>query len=195
MTYDEKRSLYESIMKKIAVEVKRQINEMSPDVYVDAAFKRHQQGNKEAEDKLLAHADEMSNRLKNAIYENDINYIQRNYPDTLYVKNGLICVDVTVFDENDKNHSVCFAAKNIKNVLMKVCAFYQASVANITKRFFKIKVSKNLKLLWKVYVYSMTEKESDKLDKLIDSLYYSVYINARTIDELTNNLKHFNFRF
>ena len=37
--------------------------------------------------------------------------------------------------------------------------------------------------------------ESDKLDKLIDSLYYSVYINACTIDELTNNLKHFNFRF
>ena len=45
MTYDEKRSLYESIMKTLAVEVKRQINEMSPDVYRKAAQKRANHGN------------------------------------------------------------------------------------------------------------------------------------------------------
>ena len=70
MTYDEKRSLYESIMKTLAVEVKRQINEMSPDVYRKAAQKRANQGNTKAADELRKHADLMDAKLSNAIKKN-----------------------------------------------------------------------------------------------------------------------------
>lgn len=40
MTYEEKKSLYESIMKEVAKTLKKRLNELSPEVYYKAADKR-----------------------------------------------------------------------------------------------------------------------------------------------------------
>lgn len=43
MTYEEKKSLYESIMKEVAKTLKKRLNELSPEVYYKAADKRQAQ--------------------------------------------------------------------------------------------------------------------------------------------------------
>ena len=139
MTYNEKKSLYESIMKDVAKIVKRQINEMSPDIYKKAASVRHRQGNTEAEKRLLAHAGNISKMLIDAINNDNRAYIINQYPKWFFEKGGQICCYAIVVDPENNKGVLTLMADNVKDLLKKLYVVIDASIVKMDP-FFKIKV-------------------------------------------------------
>ena len=195
MTHKEAKALYESIMKKIAVDVKRQINEMSPDVYRNAAAARRQQGNTEAAIRLEEHADNIDMLLSDAIDNDDKAYIIKQYPGAFFVKDGQVCCNVTVIDEDGDKNALTLTAGTIKDVLKKVYVLLQASVNNMAQAFFEFKMSQPVKQLLKKLNKDMSDDEADELDELADSLYEAVFRDAATADDITENINRFDFGF
>ena len=195
MTKKEKVSLYESIMRQIASDLKRQINEMSPDVYRNAAFARRHQGNTEAAKRLEAHADNMDKLLSDAINNDDRTYLMKQYPSVFYLKDRQVCCNVTVEDENGDKDALSLGAGTVKDVLKKVDILCQASVAKIPEKMFEIKMSKSLRMLVKKMDNDMTDAEADQLDELSDSLYDAIFNDAVAVDDITDNFIRFDFGF
>lgn len=195
MTDKEAKALYESIMKKIAVDVKRRINEMSPDVYRKAAAARRQQGNTEAAKRLEEHADNIDMLLSDAIDNDDRAYLIKQYPGAFFVKDGQICCNVTVIDENDDKNALTLTAGTIKDVLKKLYVLNQASVMTMSQAFFEFKMSQPVNQLLKKLNKDMDDDEADELDELADSLYEAVFKDAVTADDITDNIIRFDFGF
>ena len=196
MTYDEKRSLYESIMKTLAVEVKRQINEMSPDVYRKAARKRENQGNTKAADELRKHADLMDAKLSNAIKKNDVKYVVHNFSDALYVKDGKICTDLKIVDDDTQDKTiVSLSSDNVKDVLEKMASVAQASIMDLSAKFFEVVFNKHQSALYKRFMRDMTEDEEAKFDAIIFNLARTAFKETENVDEVKDAIQKFNFKF
>lgn len=195
MTTKEAKSLYEIIMKKIAVDVKRQINEMSPDVYRNAAKSRRYQGNTEAAERLETHAATMDKMLSNAIDNDNRAYIIKQYPGAFFVKDGQICCNVTVIDEDGDKRSLTLTAGSVKDLLKRLYVLMQASVMNMADRFFEFKINKTLNMFLKKLNNDMSDDEADVLDIVIDNLYRELFKNAATADDITENIIRFDFGF
>ena len=196
MTYDEKRSLYESIMKTLAVEVKRQINEMSPDVYRKAAQKRANQGNTKAADELRKHADLMDAKLSNAIKKNDVKYVVHNFSDALYVKDGKICTDLKIVDDDTQDKTiVSLSGDNVKDVLEKMASVAQASILDLSDKFFEVVFNKHQSALYKRFMRDMTEDEEAKFDAIIFNLARTAFKETENVDEVKDAIMKFNFKF
>lgn len=196
MTYDEKRSLYESIMKTLAVEVKRQINEMSPDVYRKAAQKRANQGNTKAADELRKHADLMDAKLSNAIKKNDVKYVVHNFSDALYVKDGKICTDLKIVDDDTQDKTiVSLSGDNVKDVLEKMASVAQASIMDLSAKFFEVVFNKHQSALYKRFMRDMTEDEEAKFDAIIFNLARTAFKETENVDEVKDAIMKFNFKF
>lgn len=196
MTYDEKRSLYESIMKTLAVEVKRQINEMSPDVYRKAAQKRANQGNTKAADELRKHADLMDAKLSNAIKKNDVKYVVHNFSDALYVKDGKICTDLKIVDDDTQDKTiVSLSGDNVKDVLEKMASVAQASILDLSAKFFEVVFNKHQSALYKRFMRDMTEDEEAKFDAIIFNLARTAFKETENVDEVKDAIMKFNFKF
>ena len=196
MTYDEKRSLYESIMKTLAVEVKRQINEMSPDVYRKAAQKRANQGNTKAADELRKHADLMDAKLSNAIKKNDVKYVVDNFSDALYVKDGKICTDLKIVDDDTQDKTiVSLSGDNVKDVLEKMASVAQASIMDLSVKFFEVVFNKHQSALYKRFMRDMTEDEEAKFDAIIFNLARTSFKETENVDEVKDAIMKFNFKF
>ena len=196
MTYDEKRSLYESIMKTLAVEVKRQINEMSPDVYRKAAQKRADQGNTKAADELRKHADLMDAKLSNAIKKNDVKYVVHNFSDALYVKDGKICTDLKIVDDDTQDKTiVSLYGDNVKDVLEKMASVAQASIMDLSAKFFEVVFNKHQSALYKRFMRDMTEDEEAKFDAIIFNLARTAFKETENVDEVKDAIMKFNFKF
>ena len=196
MTYDEKRSLYESIMKTLAVEVKRQINEMSPDVYRKAAQKRANQGNTKAADELRKHADLMDAKLSNAIKKNDVKYVVHNFSDALYTKDGKICTDLKIVDDDTQDKTiVSLSGDNVKDVLEKMASVAQASIMDLSAKFFEVVFNKHQSALYKRFMRDMTEDEEAKFDAIIFNLARTAFKETENVDEVKDAIMKFNFKF
>ena len=196
MTYDEKRSLYESIMKTLAVEVKRQINEMSPDVYRKAAQKRANQGNTKAADELRKHADLMDAKLSNAIKKNDVKYVVHNFSDALYVKDRKICTDLKIVDDDTQDKTiVSLSGDNVKDVLEKMASVAQASILDLSAKFFEVVFNKHQSALYKRFMRDMTEDEEAKFDAIIFNLARTAFKETENVDEVKDAIMKFNFKF
>ena len=196
MTYDEKRSLYESIMKTLAVEVKRQINEMSPDVYRKAAQKRANQGNTKAADELRKHADLMDAKLSNAIKKNDVKYVVQNFSDALYVKDRKICTDLKIVDDDTQDKTiVSLSGDNVKDVLEKMASVAQASILDLSAKFFEVVFNKHQSALYKRFMRDMTEDEEAKFDAIIFNLARTAFKETENVDEVKDAIMKFNFKF
>ena len=196
MTYDEKRSLYESIMKTLAVEVKRQINEMSPDVYRKAAQKRANQGNTKAADELRKHADLMDAKLSNAIKKNDAKYVLQNFSDALYTKDGKVCTDLKIVDDDTQDKTiVSLSGDNVKDVLEKMASVAQASIMDLSAKFFEVVFNKHQSALYKRFMRDMTEDEEAKFDAIIFNLARTAFKETENVDEVKDAIMKFNFKF
>ena len=196
MTYDEKRSLYESIMKTLAVEVKRQINEMSPDVYRKAAQKRANQGNTKAADELRKHADLMDAKLSNAIKKNDVKYVLQNFSDALYVKDGKVCTDLKILDDDTHDKIiVSLSGDNVKDVLEKMASVAQASILDLSAKFFEVVFNKHQSALYKRFMRDMTEDEEAKFDAITFNLARTAFKETENVDQVKDAIQKFNFKF
>jgi len=196
MTYDEKRSLYESIMKTLAVEVKRQINEMSPDVYRKAAQKRANQGNTKAADELRKHADLMDAKLSNAIKKNDVKYVLQNFSDALYVKDGKVCTDLKILDDDTHDKIiVSLSGDNVKDVLEKMASVAQASIMDLSAKFFEVVFNKHQSALYKRFMRDMTEDEEAKFDAITFNLARTAFKETENVDQVKDAIQKFNFKF
>ncbi len=196
MTYDEKRSLYESIMKTLAVEVKRQINEMSPDVYRKAGNKRREQGNIDAANELYKHADLMDAKLSNAIKKNDVKYVVPNFSDALYVKDGKVCTDLEIIDDDTQDKTiVSLSGDNVKDVLEKMASVAQASIMDLSAKFFEVVFNKHQSALYKRFMRDMTEDEEAKFDAIIFNLARTAFKETENVDEVKDAIMKFNFKF
>lgn len=196
MTYDEKRSLYESIMKTLAVEVKRQINEMTPDVYRKAAQKRANQGNTKAADELHKHADLMDAKLSNAIKKNDVKYVVHNFSDALYTKDGKVCTDLEIIDDDTQDKTiVSLSGDNVKDVLEKMASVAQASIMDLSAKFFEVVFNKHQSALYKRFMRDMTEDEEAKFDTIIFNLARTAFKETENVDEVKDAIQKFNFKF
>jgi uncharacterized protein YozE (UPF0346 family) len=195
MTKKEKVSLYESIMRQIASDLKRQINEMSPDVYRNAAFARRHQGNTEAAKRLEAHADNMDKLLSDAINNDDRTYIIKQYPGAFFVKDGQICCNVTVIDKEGDKKGLTLTAGTMKDLLKRLYVLFQASVKNMAQAFFEFKINKSLNMLLKKLNNDMSDAEADELDELADSLYDAIFKDAVAADDISENIIRFDFGF
>ena len=193
--YMDKEQIYESFMKKIAGVVKKQINEMSPDVYRRAAAKRREQGNEDAAERLDDHADNMEMMLSNAIYDNDMSYITRNYPGVLFKKDDQICCNVIVVDEAGNKSALTIGAGNAKDVLRKLDVLCQASVVSVPEKSFKIKTSAGLMTLLRAMNSEMTDAEANEADELVDELYDAIFADAEEAADITDNFIRFDFGF
>jgi len=196
MTYDEKRSLYESIMKTLAVEVKRQINEMSPDVYRKAAQKRANQGNTKAADELRKHADLMNAKLSNAIKKNDVKYVLNNFSDALYTKDGKVCTDLEIIDDDTQDKTiVSLSGDNVKDVLEKMASVAQASIMDLSAKFFEVVFNKHHSALYKRFMRDMTEDEEAKFDAITFNLARTAFKETENVDQVKDAIMKFNFKF
>lgn len=197
MTYDEKRFLYESIMKTLAVEVKRQINEMSPDVYRKAGNKRREQGNIDAANELYKHANLMDAKLSDAIKKNDVKYLIRNFSDALYLKDGKVCTDLEIVDDETKDKViVILSAGNIKNVLKKMAIVAQASIVDVSvEKYFEVVFKKGQLALYKRFMRDMTEDEEVEFDAFTFNLSNAAFKRTNTVDEVKDAIQKFNFKF
>ena len=194
MTYKEKKSLYESIMKDVAKIVKRQINEMSPDVYRRAADARRRQGNTEAAKRLEAHADNMSEMLIDAINNDNRAYIINQYPKWFFEKDGQICCYAIVIDPENNKGVLTLMADNVKDLLKKLFVVRDASTVKMDP-FFKIKVEQSVGRLSNLATDDMSDDEISELEELSEVLNSEINKTAVTVEDIKDTIEHFDFGF
>jgi hypothetical protein len=183
-------------MKTLAVEVKRQINEMSPDVYRKAAQIRANHRNTKAADELRKHADLMDAKLSNAIKKNDVKYVVHNFSDALYVKDGKICTDLEIIDDDTQDKTiVSLSGDNVKDVLEKMASVAQASIMDLSAKFFEVVFNKHQSALYKRFMRDMTEDEEAKFDAIIFNLARTAFKETENVDEVKDAIMKFNFKF
>ena len=195
MTYKEKKSLYESIMKDVAKVVKRQINEMSPNVYRRAAIARRRQGNTEAAKRLEAHAGNMSEMLIDAINNDNRAYIINQYPKWFFEKGGQICCYAIVIDPENNKGVLTLMADNVKDLLKKLYVVIEASTVKMDP-FFKIKVEHNVMHLSYLATDGMSsDDEVFELEKLSEVLNSEINKTAVTVEDIKDTIEYFDFGF
>ena len=195
MTYNEKKSLYESIMKDVAKIVKRQINEMSPNVYRRAAIVRRRQGNTEAAKRLEAHAGNMSEMLIDAINNDNRAYIINQYPKWFFEKGGQICCYAIVIDPENNKGVLTLMADNVKDLLKKLYVVIEASTVKMDP-FFKIKVEHNVMHLSYLATDGMSsDDEVFELEKLSEILNSEINKTAVTVEDIKDTIEYFDFGF
>ena len=194
MTYNEKKSLYESIMKDVAKIVKRQINEMTPDVYKKAASVRRRQGNTEAAKRLEAHAGNMSEMLIDAINNDNRAYIINQYPKWFFEKGGQICCYAIVVDPENNKGILTLMADNVKDLLKKLFVVRDASTVKMDP-FFKIKVEQSVGRLSNLATDDMSDDEISELEELSEVLNSEINKTAVTVEDIKDTIEHFDFGF
>ena len=194
MTYNEKKSLYESIMMNVAKMVKRQINEMTPDIYKKAASVRRRQGNTEAAKRLEAHAGNMSEMLIDAINNDNRAYIINQYPKWFFEKGGQICCYAIVIDPENNKGVLILMADNVKDLLKKLFVVRDASTVKMDP-FFKIKVEQNVGRLSNLATDDISSHEFDDLCDIAKNLSSEINKTAVTVEDIKDTIEYFDFGF
>lgn len=170
---------------------------MSPDIYRKAANKRMQQGNIKSGNELYNHSNTMDIRLSNAIKKNNVKYVIQNFPNALYVKDGKICTDLKIVDDETKDKIiVSLCADNLKNILKKVAIVAQASIIELAvEKYFEVIFNKDQLTLYKRFMRDMTEDEDAEFDALMYNLSNEAFKRTKSVDEVKDAIMRFNFKF
>ena len=171
---------------------------MSSDIYRKAAEKRVQQGNIKSAQELFKHSSTINTidtPLSNAIKKNNVKYVIQNFPDALYVKDGKICTDLKIVDDETKDKTiVSLCADNLKNILKKVAIVAQASIIDVSaEKYFEVVFNKGQATLYKRFMRDMTEDEDAEFDALMYTLSYEAFKKTKSVDEVKDAIMRFNF--
>lgn len=120
-----------------------------------------------------------------------------NFPDTLSIdSNGNISMMIGFKDENTgESKKVKLSGKTFGELMYKFSVIAQASVMNMTDTFFSVSGNDRAMTCYKIF-HAFSESSDDYLEKedsKIEELYFTVFANSKSLDDLLNKLKKFKF--
>lgn len=168
MTYNEKKFLYESIMKEVAKTVKRRLNE-------NAEYDMKQLSNDRDKAERSGNWDEFNKKYPEYGQEiQQVDSIASKVPGKIQLE-ILITVD-------DKRYRFYLKGKSIEDVITKYFTLKQAAVLSIKDAYFDIKVDFN-----SLYKYYAKEIDEDR----IDDMQLKIFNKTSDIKDFANKARKY----
>ena len=115
---------------------------------------------------------------------------------SLYTKDGKVCTDLKILDDDTQDKTiVSLSGDNVKDVLEKMASVAQASIMDLSAKFFEVVFNKHQSALYKRFMRDMTEDEEAKFDAIIFNLARTAFKETENVDEVKDAIMKFNFKF
>jgi cytoplasmic iron level regulating protein YaaA (DUF328/UPF0246 family) len=98
-------------------------------------------------------------------------------------------------DDTQDNTIVSLYGDNVKDVLEKMASVAQASIMDLSDKFFEVVFNKHQSALYKRFMRDMTEDEEAKFDAIIFNLARTAFKETENVDEVKDAIMKFNFKF
>ena len=183
MTYKEKKSLYESIMKEVAKTVKRNINET--DVTHIAT--------KKPSNKLYDQIYDQIKKIPLEYYYNSDNNekFYSKFPNDIILKGDKIGFEIKV---DDLDNSTTKKYVLLRDSLGKAIEDFNILLFYSISNDISIYISRINNIFFKAFNFNLSKEQQEKIDSNEEKFYYSVVKNKfNDFDEIIKSLEKMNF--
>lgn len=152
-------------------------------------------------DKIGASKRFLENELAEIVFTDasQNNVVAEKYKDTFKTANNRIGMIMTIKDgdrdvDDETEFKLWISGNNLNEVLFKYTVICQASIMDMSERFFEVDTTKVGKVLYRMWNNSLSNEEENKLDDKIHSFYKQVFEPSKTVEELIEKMKKFKFK-
>lgn len=149
-------------------------------------------------DKIGASKRFLENELSGIVFTDpeQNNIVAEKYKDTFKTANKRIGMLMTIKDgdrdvADETEFKLWICGNNLNEVLFKYTVICQASIIDMSERFFEVDTTKIGKVLYKIWNNSLSNEDADRVDDKIHSFYKQVFEPSKNVKELIDRMKKF----
>ena len=123
-------------------------------------------------------------------YDPSMNASFANYKDNcIFCRGNKIGFGVKIIDNDNNARVVAIFRNSFGEALEDFDVILQASINNLSDRFYEFKISDVVKKFFKAFRNVTTDEMADEIDERADDFYYKCFANAESVDDVVEEIE------